>query len=295
MTAGEKGFLLLSSKLGNPKRKPLTIPQLRELSYRVNQMDKPAEDRELTAEDLRRLGYGEKQAEHIAALLYEETVLSWYVQAGKKQGCEPITRISPDFPRQLRERLGLECPGSLWVKGNLDLLRLPCVGLVGSRELRLENRRFAETVGREAARQGYALVSGNAKGADQAAQDACLAAGGYVISFVADCLQDKPYDPHVLYLSEDGFDEPFTSWRALSRNHLIHSMGKCTFVAQSNLETGGSWDGTIYNLKRECSPVFCFRDGSDGINALAGRGATLISMVDLQDFEALQTQELSFF
>lgn len=295
MTAGEEGFLLLSSKLGNPERKPLTIPQLRELGHRVQQMERPGGDRELTVSDLRRLGYGENQAVHIVDLLQDRPILSWYMQTGKKQGCEPITRISSAFPQQLRENLGMECPGSLWMKGNADLLKTPCVALVGSRELRKENRLFAETVGREAARQGYTLVSGNAKGADRAAQDACLAAGGNVISFIADCLMDKSYDAHILYISEEGFDEPFTPWRALSRNHLIHSMGRFTFVAQSNLETGGSWDGTVYNLRKGCSPVFCFRDGSDAMNALADRGAALISQSELQNFETLQSQEISFF
>ena len=66
------------------------------------------------------------------------------------------------------------------------LFRSPAVALVGSRELRAENRKFAAAVGYRAAEEGLTLVSGNARGADRTAQEACLAAGGRVISIVAD-------------------------------------------------------------------------------------------------------------
>ena len=45
MTPREEGFLLLASQLGDPGRKPLTLPQLRNLSLRMRGMKKPLEDR----------------------------------------------------------------------------------------------------------------------------------------------------------------------------------------------------------------------------------------------------------
>ena len=62
MTAGEKGFLLLSSHLGNPDRKPLTVPQLRTLGERVRNAERPDEDRDLDPGDLMELGYGRDMA-----------------------------------------------------------------------------------------------------------------------------------------------------------------------------------------------------------------------------------------
>ena len=56
MTAREKGFLLLTSQLGNPERKPLTASQLRTLAARVRGAVKHDADRELAAEDLMGLG-----------------------------------------------------------------------------------------------------------------------------------------------------------------------------------------------------------------------------------------------
>ena len=51
------GFLLLTSHLGNPERKPLTGPQLRTLTQRIRLLGLPGEDRELTEADLLLLGY----------------------------------------------------------------------------------------------------------------------------------------------------------------------------------------------------------------------------------------------
>ena len=188
----------------------------------------------------------------------------------------------------VRKRLGLDAPGCLWAKGNTDILKSQTVSLVGSRELREDNRCFAETVGREVARQGYTLVSGNARGADKTAQDACLEAGGRVISIVADELQKYSLTENVLYLSEDGFDLPFSALRALSRNRVIHALGYITIVAQCNGQNGGTWDGTLKNLQNNWSPVFCFDDGSATVLELEQLGATSIALKDLSDFGALQ-------
>lgn len=295
MIPGEKGFLLLGSHLGIPERKPLTPAQLRILARRVRLTDRPEEDRELEAGDLVRLGYSHAMAAHIADLLSQEDVLEYYLAGARKKGCVPVTRISGDYPLLLRQRLGLDSPGCLWAKGDVSLLNTPAVSLVGSRELREENRRFAEALGRQAAVQGLTLVSGNARGADKAAQNACLEAGGRVISIVADELARHPDRENLLYVSEDGYDEAFSAVRAISRNRCIHALGRVAFVAQANYQKGGTWDGTVKNLKNGWSSVACFRDGSEAMAALADMGAWQIGMADLVDLGALAQQTESFF
>ena len=57
MNPREKGFLLLTSHLGNPDRKVLTTAQLRILADRVQLIGKPPEDRDLKTSDLMALGY----------------------------------------------------------------------------------------------------------------------------------------------------------------------------------------------------------------------------------------------
>lgn len=288
MTAGEQGFLLLTSQLGDAERKPLTVAQFRNLAMRVTQMEKPKQSRELTEEDIVALGCDRQTALRIVTLLSDGDRLAKYIQRGKQRDCYPISRVSEAYPKAVRKRLGLNAPGCLWAKGNVALLNKPAVSLVGSRELNVKNRAFAEIVGREVAKQGFTLVSGNARGADRAAQQACLENGGSVISVVADELEKCPLVKNVLYLSEDSFDLPFSAMRALSRNRVIHTLGYITIVAQCNGQNGGTWDGTLKNLHNNWSPVFCYADGSATALELEQLGATPIVPEDLSDLCALQ-------
>ena len=295
MTGADRGFLLLTSHLGNPMRRPLTVAQFRALTERMQAASRNPEERDLIPEDLMALGYGLGMAERIVELLAEEELLNHYLRKAKKLECIPVTRISENYPLVVRKRLGLESPGCLWARGDLELLKEPTISLVGSRELREDNWRFATEVGRQAACQGYVLVSGNARGADRAAQDSCLAHGGKVISVVADELWKQTKRDNVLCLSEDGYDETFSAQRALSRNRVIHALGLKTFVAQSGLKTGGTWDGTVKNLRFGWSPVFCYDDGSEAMNLLCQLGATSVDFDGLTSIYDLSQNQTNFF
>ena len=294
MNGAERGFLLLTSHLGNPNRKPLTHAQMRTLAQRMQNAPRPEQDRDLTPHDLIKLGYGIDLAERIVMLLSEEDMLDHYLRRAAKSGCVPITRLRPDYPAVLKEKLGFEAPGCLWAKGDLNILETPRISLVGSRDLSPKNAEFAREAGRQAALQGFCLVSGNARGADRCAQEAALSAGGQVISIVADALSELLPRKGVLYLSEDAFDEPFSAQRALSRNRCIHALGEKVLVAQCSYQQGGTWDGSIKNLRFSWSPLFCFRDGSPATELLYQMGAQLINTDDLRDLSALQSAEDNF-
>lgn len=287
MNPRERGFLLLCSHLGDPDRPVLTAPQLRTLTLRARSMDVPEDERQLSEGDLLALGYGREMSRRIVALLEDEQRLDAYLYRGKCMGCVPITRVSEGYPLLLRQRLGLNSPGCLWAKGDLSVLNTPAIALVGSRDLQEKNRRFAEKLGYEAAVQGVTLVSGNARGADRTAQDACLEAGGRVISIVADELNRHVPQRNQLLLCEEDFSQSFSAQRALSRNRCIHALGWMVFVAQARLYRGGTWDGTAKNLQFGWSPVACFRDGSKSTEQLSQMGAFLVGMEDLGDLTGL--------
>ena len=288
MTGAEKGFLLLTSTLGNPERKPLTLHQMSILGQRVRSSDFSMQDRELVVQDMISLGYGREMAERIVALLNEEALLEHYLRKAQRSGCGPLTKISKGFPERLQERLAGECPRCLWIKGDVDLLAGPKIALVGSRDIGPEQLQFAEEVGIQAAKQGFTLVSGNARGADRAAQNACLEHGGSIICVVADELSKQTAHERILYLSEEGFDREFSAQRALLRNRIIHALGDKTFVAQASLHRGGTWDGTVKNLQYGWSPVFCYDDGSEAAAALEEMGAKPIKKQLLADLQLLQ-------
>lgn len=287
MKQAERGFLLLTSHLGDPERKCLTVPQFRALAMRVRDAEPETELRDLVPGDLKKLGYGTEMAERIVTLLEEEWRLDAYLSRAKLAGCGVITRVSDRYPQALRVRLGLDAPGCLWYKGDPSVLDSPLIALVGSREIREQNREFAREAGIQTARQGFALVSGNARGADKTAQDACLTAGGRIVSVLADDLSQQKEKDHVLYLSEDSFDVPFSPQRALSRNRVIHALPALTLVAQSNLKAGGTWDGTVRNLRGNWSKVCCFDDGSEAVALLEQMGAERVTMEQLQNLEEL--------
>lgn len=295
MNPREEGFLLLGSYLGNPERKILTTAQLRTLAQRAAAMERPMADRELELTDLLAMGYGPELGARILALLNEQELLRRYLTRARQADCVPVSRVSDGYPAVLRRRLGLDSPGVLWCKGETSLLQRPGISLVGSRDIRRENADFAAQVGYQAARQGYVLISGNARGADSIAQNACLEAGGEVISVVADDLTGKRGSSRVLYISLEGFDLPFTPARALSRNRVIHALGEETLVAQCSAGMGGTWDGTVRNLRAGWSPVFCFQDGTEAVQQLVQLGAGTVQTEDLADLGALQEDVLRLF
>jgi len=289
MTAAEDGVLLLCSRLGDPDCKPLTMPQFRELGLFVR-ASKPAGDplRDLTLSDLTGLGYDEAQAARILRLLNREPALRQYLSRGQRQDIYPMTCISSAYPQRIKQRLGHSCPPVFFYRGDPTLLEHPSIAVVGSRKLRPENEAIARQAGHLAAESGLVLVSGGAVGADRVAQETCLEAGGSCVIVVADRLDQHTAHPRVLYLSADGYDIPFSNYRALARNPWIHMTGDRVIAAQCTYGSGGTWQGCLDNLKHGWSDLFVFDDGSEGAKALIDRGATGIT--NLPSLDTLKKQ-----
>ena len=293
MRPSEEGLLLLCCKLGQPVR-PLSPSEYKQLEAYVRAMNltRSKDDfQEVTPKYLASLGYSEEMSQRIHSLLDRPEVLKNYLAA--QPDISIITRISDRFPHRLR-RLGSDCPPALFCKGDTALLDSRCISLVGSRMLFPRGSAFARRIGTMAANEGFTLVSGGAPGADSAAQEACLAAGGNVICFVPDRLESYSSRPHVLYCCAEGYDLPFSNTRALRRNFFIHAMGEKTFVAQCPRTAGGTWQGSRENLKHGWSELYVLNDGSEGADALARLGASFVED-DLPPLADLLSYQLSIF
>lgn len=294
MNVLEECVLLLCCRLGNKDIKPLTMPQFKELGLRVlSSLIGGNHLTELRPSDLCRIGYPKSEAEHIIDLLDRQGALEAYLARGESLGIRAITRVSDDYPSRITKKQTTNRPPSLFVMGDAALLEKPAVAVVGSRDLHEENERFARAAGRLAAEEGYVLISGGARGADTTAQEACLEAGGKCVVFIAGSLDSCTPRENVLYVSEDGYDIPFSAARALHRNSLIHIMGEKTLAAQCTKEKGGTWQGCTENLKRGWSDLFVFDDGSEAMRMLMDLGATGISIPE--SFDHLQTMQTSLF
>lgn len=104
---------------------------------------------------------------------------------------QEITEITPDsefWPQGLRD---LSCtnmndpmPERLWVRGSLQALQHPAIGIVGARAATGYGKQITWTFAEDIVRSGYAVVSGLAYGIDGAAHRAALAIGGITIAYV---------------------------------------------------------------------------------------------------------------
>lgn len=294
MTAAEEGVLLLCCRLGDEQAKPLTMARFRDLGLRVRAAMGGSDPlAELTSSDLQQLGYSKSDSAQIVGLLNRQALLSQYLAAGERRGIIPVTRVSPAYPLRVSRHRQLSSPPALFAMGDLSLLRLPSVAVIGSRRLLPENEVFARAAGQRAAEEGFVLVSGNAAGADQTAQNACLEAGGSCIVFVADRLMDQRPHDRILYISEDGYELSFSPARALHRNALIHMQGEKVIAAQCTYGKGGTWEGCLDNLRHNWSPLFVFDDGTAGAKALMERGAT--GVTQLASIAELTPSQVSLF
>src|SRR5260370_21572526 len=70
-----------------------------------------------------------------------------------------------------------DAPPLLAVRGNLAVLGLPMVAIVGARNASAAGVRFAERLARELGEAGFAVVSGLARGIDARAHRGSLASG----------------------------------------------------------------------------------------------------------------------
>jgi predicted Rossmann fold nucleotide-binding protein DprA/Smf involved in DNA uptake len=261
-------------------------------------------DRDLDRQELLRLGFQPTQADWVLRRLTQTDLLDRHLDTLERLHIRAVTRICEQYPQRLRKVLGGYAPMVLYCAGNLDLFREQAVSLVGSRKLREPGRRFSETMGCQTAAEDLVYVSGGATGADTVGFEAAMESGGKAVIFLADSLQErmetmKPWldTGRLLLVSEYGFDQHFSSGRAYSRNRLIHALGQKTFVAQSDFGDGGTWNGTLENLKNGWSDVLvCNEEPQDpGTRGLLDYGAWPILTEELHDLLSLSGGQLKLF
>lgn len=300
-TEAEKCMMLLYAPLGQepPLRKPL-FKHLREMLKVVGQ----GEGTDVTPEELRRLGLNDEDAKIVLGRLERREALEEHLRFLKRKGISLLTRISPEYPCRLREVLGDSAPMILYCAGETALFETECVSLVGSRSLRTPGENFAVTLGKTAAAENLTLVSGGAAGADTAGFLGAYRAGGRAILFVADSLAERMRrmdgelaSGRLLLVSEYGFDQGFSALRAHSRNRLIHAMGQKTFIAQSDYGCGGTWTGTVENLKHGWSQCFVSVEEPEdpGAKGLVERGCLPLTIENMKDLREQSGGQISLY
>ena len=100
-----------------------------------------------------------------------------------------VSRADPAYPRRLKARLKEDAPPVLYGCGEITLMETGGLAVVGSRHVNDELIAYSETVGRVAAGASRTLISGGARGVDQAAMHGASKAGGAVVGVLADSLE----------------------------------------------------------------------------------------------------------
>lgn len=126
--------------------------------------------------------------------------------------CHWIGAEDPRFPRRLRDELAPPSPVLFWI-GELSLLdHSPTVGIIGSSSPSRGGARIARTLGQALGEAGWMIVSGMAKGIDQAGHRGALESGGSTAAFLPQGMLDYRVAP---MLREFAHQEQFlilSSW-----------------------------------------------------------------------------------
>lgn len=223
-------------------------------------------------------------ADRVRGLLNRGTALALCREKWERAGLWLLVRSDPDYPRELKRRLEWKSPPLLFGCGNRNLLAKGGLAVVGSRHASSDDLAAAARLGREAATNACSIVSGGAKGIDEAVMLASLEAEGTAVGVLAAGLQraatSRQYRQalqrgDLALVSPFSPDARFHVGNAMGRNRYIYCLASSAVVVASKPDTGGTWSGAVENLKHGWVPMWAHHsNATDSGNAnLVEQGA----------------------
>lgn len=119
------------------------------------------------------------------------------LDAAAAAGARIVAMGEPDYPPTLRRMEN--CPPILTIRGDAGVFAPAAVAIVGARNASLAGVKMARALSGDLGREGYAIVSGLARGIDTAAHEGALSTG--TIAVLAGGI-DQPYPPENAGLME---------------------------------------------------------------------------------------------
>lgn len=218
-------------------------------------------------------------------LLGRGFLLSQVIERWQARAIWVVSRADADYPRRLKARLREDAPAVLYGCGDITLLETGGLAVVGSRHVDDSLIDYTMSIGRLSAKAGKTLVSGGAKGIDQAAMRGALEAGGRVSGVLGDSLEKTAMNREHRNLLIDGqlvlispYDPSagFNVGNAMQRNKLIYALADASLVVSSDFNKGGTWAGATEQLdKLRLVPVYVRSTGETGkgLDAIRKKGA----------------------
>ena len=209
------------------------------------------------------------------------------IDATAKLGARIVGIGEPDFPALLRQ--SDNPPPMVTIKGSAAVFDLPAVAMVGARNASLAGIKFTRKIASDLGSEGYAVVSGMARGIDAAAHQASLSTG--TIAVLAGGL-DHPYPPENIALFNEIPErggaiicEMPIGWEPRARdfprrNRIIAALGLGLVVVEAAKRSGSlisaRFAGELGRLVFAV-PGSPLDPRSEGTNGLIRNGAILIT------------------
>jgi DNA processing protein len=211
------------------------------------------------------------------------------METAQRHGARFVGIGEPDYPAQLR-RMDYP-PPLIAVKGNGAIFSLPAVAIVGARNASLAGLKMARMLAAAVGKEGYAVISGLARGIDTAAHEGSIATG--TVGVLAGGL-DRPYPPENIGLceriAENGAivtEMPF-GWEPRAqdfprRNRVVAGLGLGLVVVEAARRSGSLISARLAN---EMGRIVFSVPGSpldpraEGANKLLKDGAVLVTSAE---------------
>lgn len=292
LSANTQAILLLTAPLiagrGSISTDLLTPSEYKRLARHLRDSQRqPSDLLSPNASELVRMCEPVIDASRLMRLLGRGYLLGQVIERWQSRSIWVVSRADAEYPRRLKARLREDAPAIIYGCGDRALLDSGGLAVVGSRHVNDSLADYTISVGRLVARAEKALVSGGAKGIDQAAMRGALDAGGRVCGVLGDGLEQASMkrehrnlllDGQLLLISPYDPSAGFNVGNAMQRNKVIYALADVSLVVNSDLNKGGTWSGAVEQLdKLKLVPVYIrsVGDSSPGLEALRRKGANL--------------------
>ncbi len=233
-------------------------------------------------------------------LLGRGFLLSQVIERWQARAIWVMSHTDEHYPKRLTARLRKHAPAILYGCGDSALLQTGGLAVVGSRHVDDTLIEYTMDIGHRSAKAGTTLISGGAKGIDQAAMRGTLESDGRAVGVMGHDLErtamnrehrNQLLDGKLALISPYDPNAGFNAGNAMRRNKIIYALADAALVVQSDLHQGGTWSGAVEQLdKLHLVPVYVRSTGtpSKGLNALRQKGAQAwTNPQDSDDFSAV--------
>ncbi len=289
-----QAILLLTAPLlagrSRPSVRPLSLGDYNKLVRYLHDTEKQPADL-LGPEGVRELDNAwsglktKRTLEDVRRLLQRGFLLAQALERWSARAIWVVTRPDGDYPDRLRKKMRNKAPPVLYGCGDRDALDGGGLAVVGSRKVNEDLTEYTERVGQLAAEAQVQIVSGGARGVDQAAMRGSLEAGGHAVGVLGNNLEraalnrgnrEPLMDGRLVLVSSFDPAVRFRGWQAMERNKQIYALADAALVVNSDHGHGGTWAGATEQLgKLRYAPVYVRSNGepSPGLDELVARGA----------------------